>query len=213
MRFYSDIPARRAQQVARDVLVVLVLCLLAWLAMKVHDEVARLAEVGRGVTSAGNAVQDGFGRAGAAVGGVPLVGDRLSGALRDAGRGAGRPVTDAGRTGEDAALDLATLLGVLVFFLPAAGLLSSYVPTRINEAQRLGRASRALAGALDEPERERLVAMRAAFGLPWEELMRKTPDPLGDLAAGRHDALIAAALEYDGLARAPVRVGVRPRGR
>jgi hypothetical protein len=136
---------------------------------------------------------------------VPLVGDRLGGALRDAGRGAGAPAVDAGRTGEDAALDLATLLGVLVFFLPAAGLLTGYVPMRIDEAQRMGRASRALAGASEDPERERLVAMRAAFGLPWEVLMKRTSDPLGDLAAGRHEALVAAALEHDGLARAPGR--------
>ena len=41
--------------------------------------------------------------------------------------------------------------------------------------------------------------MRAAFGLPYDELLALHPDPLGDLADGRHDALVAAALADVGL--------------
>jgi len=41
--------------------------------------------------------------------------------------------------------------------------------------------------------------MRAAFSLPYAELVRHTRDPFGDLAAERHDALAAAALEEAGL--------------
>ena len=41
--------------------------------------------------------------------------------------------------------------------------------------------------------------MRAAFGLPYDQLLRYTRDPLGDLAEGRHDALVAAALADVGL--------------
>jgi hypothetical protein len=41
--------------------------------------------------------------------------------------------------------------------------------------------------------------MRAAFGLPYGELLRFTKDPLGDLEAGRYDALVAAELEQVGL--------------
>ena len=49
------------------------------------------------------------------------------------------------------------------------------------------------------PERRRLMAMRAAFGLPYGDLLRYTQDPLGDLEAGRYDALVAAELEQAGL--------------
>ncbi len=41
--------------------------------------------------------------------------------------------------------------------------------------------------------------MRAAFGLPYGELLRYTKDPLGDLEAKRYDALIAAELDQSGL--------------
>jgi hypothetical protein len=46
--------------------------------------------------------------------------------------------------------------------------------------------------------------MRAAFALPYGRLLEYTRDPLGDLAAGRYDALVAAALDEAGL-RAPQR--------
>jgi hypothetical protein len=49
------------------------------------------------------------------------------------------------------------------------------------------------------PERERLVAQRAAFGLPYGALLRHTRDPLGDLEAGRYASLVAAELEDAGL--------------
>ena len=51
------------------------------------------------------------------------------------------------------------------------------------------------------PERRRLIAMRAAFALPYETLLRHTRDPLGDLEAERYDGLIAAVLDDSGLRR------------
>jgi hypothetical protein len=41
--------------------------------------------------------------------------------------------------------------------------------------------------------------MRAAFSLPYGQLLQYTRDPLGDLEDGRYDALVAAALEDAGL--------------
>lgn len=41
--------------------------------------------------------------------------------------------------------------------------------------------------------------MRAAFGLPFRELLPCTRDPFGDLAEVRYDVLIAAALADAGL--------------
>ena len=57
------------------------------------------------------------------------------------------------------------------------------------------------AGAAEPPadRLDRLLAQRAAFGLPYATLLRHTSDPLGDLKAGRLDGLIAAVLEDAGL--------------
>ena len=45
--------------------------------------------------------------------------------------------------------------------------------------------------------------MRAAFGLSYLTLLGYTRDPLGDLAAGRYDPLVAAALDDVGIRRPP----------
>jgi hypothetical protein len=197
MRIYPDQTGRRIDQMARDLAVVLALVLFALIALKVHDAVDNLAVLGEGVESAGNAVTGGFDTAADAVDGTPIVGDTLGDALRGAGEGSGGEVADLGRGGAGAAHDLANLLGLLFFALPAALLLLWTLPPRIRQIRRLNAAASAV-GELT-PERRRLLAMRAAFGLPYGELLRFTKDPLGDLEAGRYDALVAAELEQAGL--------------
>jgi hypothetical protein len=127
-----------------------------------------------------------------------VVGEPLGEALRDAGSGTGGRMAEAGREGEEKVSDLADLLGGLVFLLAAAGVLANYLPRRITAARRLTAAARAIGPALT-PERERTLAMRAAYGLPYERLVRYTRDPLGDLENARYDRLLAAALDEAGL--------------
>ena len=197
MRLYPDQTGRRVDLMARDLGVLLALVFFALIALKVHDAVDNLAVLGEGVESAGNAVDGGFESAADAVDGTPIVGDSLGDALRGAGDGGGGEVAELGRGGAGAAHDLANLLGLLFFALPAALLLLWTLPPRIRQIRRLNAAARAV-GELT-PERRRLLAMRAAFGLPYGELLRFTKDPLGDLEAGRYDALVAAELEQAGL--------------
>jgi hypothetical protein len=197
MRIYPDQPARRIDLMARDLAVVLALVLFGLIAIEVHDAVDRLAVLGEGVESAGRGIGGGFDAAADAVDGTPVIGDDLGDALRGAGEGSGGEVEDLGRDGSGAAHDLANLLGFLFFALPAAVLLLLAVPPRVRQVRRLNAAAQAV-GELS-PERRRLLAMRAAFGLPYGELLRFTKDPLGDLEAGRYDALVAAELEQAGL--------------
>jgi len=198
MRFYSDIPARRTVGILSDLLVLLLLVLVAWLGLRVHDAVAEIASVPRGVSDAGGAIQSGFESAGDAVGKVPVVGEPLAGALQDAGEGAGGEIAETGREGEEDVNDLANVLGALFFLLPAASVLSGYLPGRITDVKRRTAAARAIGPTLT-PEREHTLAMRAAYGLPYERLVRYTREPLADLESGRHDGLVAAALDDAGL--------------
>ena len=199
MRIYPDTPNERGRTVARDALILLALFVLAWLALKVHDTVDKLAVLGTGVRDSGNAVQDGFGAAADAVSGVPVVGGEFGDALRDAGAGTGGNVADAGTAGEERIHDLANLLGFLFFAIPASILLLTTLPTRIRQLRELNAAKRFLGEPATE-ERRRLIAMRAAFALPARDLIRYTKDPIGDLELGRYDALIAAAYAAEGLA-------------
>ena len=197
MRIYPDTLNERGRAVARDALTLLTLFVLAWLALKVHDAVDKLAVLGTGVRDSGEAVQTGFGAAADAVSGLPVVGE-VGDALRDAGSGTGGEVADAGRAGEERVHDLANLLGVLFFAIPASILLVTTLPGRIRQIRELNAAQRLLAEPVSE-ERRRLLAMRAAFSLPARDLVRHTKDPLGDLETGRYDSLIAAAYAAEGL--------------
>ena len=198
MRFYPDVPGRRLATVVRDLLVLLLLGLLAWLALEVHDAVDRLAVLGEGVGDAGGAVQGGFDAAAERVDGVPVVGDEVADGLRGAGEGSGGNLVELGGRGERAAHRLADLLGLLFFALPAAVVLWWWLPRRIAQVRALTAADHVLRDPRDE-ERRRLIAMRAAFALPYGQLLEHTRDPLGDLAAKRYDPLVEAALADAGL--------------
>jgi hypothetical protein len=198
MRIYPDTPNERGRAVSRDALTLLTLFVLGWLAIKVHNAVDDLAVLGTGVRDTGDAVQNGFGAAADAVSDLPVVGGEVGDALRDAGEGTGGEVADAGRAGEEKVHDLANLLGFLFFAIPASILLLLTLPGRIRQIRELNAAQSLLADPASE-ERRRLIAMRAAFGLPARDLIRHTKDPLGDLATERYDALIAAAFEAEGL--------------
>jgi hypothetical protein len=196
MRYYPDIPSRRASMLAHDLLTVAVLVVLAWIALKVHDAVDRLAVLGEGVNEAGSSVEDGFSSAADAVDGTPVVGDELADGLRTAGEGSGGNVADLGQEGEDRVHQLADILGLVTFFVPATLLLVRVVPARIAQIRQLTDAERVLvAGGATR----RTLAMRAAFALPYGQLLVHTRDPLGDLEAERYDALIEAVLEDAGL--------------
>ena len=201
MRLYPTVPPQRAATLVRDLVVLALLVLFAWLGLQVHDAVARVAVVGEGVTSVGQSVEGAFDSAADAVEGAPVVGDGIAEALRDAGAGTGGEAAVAGTEAAERIHHLANLLGALTVGLPALLLLLQYLPSRIAQARRLEHASRALAFA-DTADERRLVAMRAAFSLPYGQLLRHTRDPFGDLAAGRYEPLVAAAWEDAGL-RAP----------
>lgn len=59
-------------------------------------------------------------------------------------------------------------------------------------------AERVLRPSADESH-QRLIAQRAAFSLPYQQLLRHTSDPLKDLNAGHYEPLIAAILEDAGI--------------
>ncbi len=198
MRFYPDIPTRRVSTLARDLLTVALLMLLAWIALKVHDAVDRLAVLGEGVNEAGSSIEDGFDSAADAVDGTPIVGGDLADGLRGAGEGSGGNVAALGQDGVDKTHQLADILGLVTFFVPATFLVLRVVPSRIGQVRQLTAAERVLLGH-ETPEQQRLIAMRAAFALPYGQLLAYTRDPLGDLEQGRYDALVEAVLEDAGL--------------
>lgn len=198
MPLYPQLAGPRNRAVIADIASIILLVLFAWAGVKVHDAVDRLAVLGEGVQATGGAVQGGFESAADAVDEAPVVGDDVADGLRSAGEESGGEVVELGEEGEESAHDLALVLGLATFGLPALLLLAQWLPRRIDQVRKLRDAS-AVLGDRATPERRRLLAMRAAFSLPYGQLLLYTRDPLGDLASERYDALIAAALEDAGL--------------
>jgi hypothetical protein len=204
MHLYPELRGPRARALVGDFLAIALLVLFAWAGLKVHDAVDRLAVLGEGVQASGGAIEKGFDSAADAVDGTPVVGDEIGDGLRSAGEGSGGEVVDLGEEGEEGAHDLANVLGFVTFALPALLVIVVWLPGRVGQIRRL-RAASQVVGDRATPERRRLLAMRAAFSLPYGQLLAYTRDPLGDLEDGRYDALVAAALEDAGLRAEPVR--------
>lgn len=198
MRIYPQLTGPLVGTVLRDVFVVALLLTCWAVGQTVYEAVRAVEVVGRGVELAGDGVQDGFSRAGDAVDDTPVVGDRLGGAFEDAGSATGGRAADAGREGQRRIKRLATVLGWSTGGVPAALMLLLYAPRRYRQVRMLTAAERMVRGT-GEPERDRMLAMRAAFSLPYDVLLRHTRDPFGDLAEGRLEPLHAAVLEEAGL--------------
>jgi hypothetical protein len=198
VRLYPDVRARRAATIVRDLVALGLVALFAWLGLEVHDAVDRLAVLGAGVRGAGEAVHGGFEGAADRVDEVPLAGGRIADALRGAGEETGGEVAELGSSGERAAHRLADVLGLLFFGLPTLLVLLRWLPARVQQVQALTAAARVLREP-ESSERRRAIAMRAAFSLPYGQLVQHTRDPLGDLLAERYDPLVAAVLEDAGL--------------
>src|SRR3954453_6290209 len=218
MRLYPASSAGLARTLAGDLVVLLLLIVFAWMGVKVHNAIADLAGIGRGIQDSGRqiaattrdtagAIENPFNGAAGQVQGLPLVGGDLATALRNAPRGATDPIRSTGdetgakivRLGVEQVRQtnrLAKLVGWLVFLLPSIVLLWKTVPARVRQVVGWTSASRLLAGAP-----EHILAARAAYSLPYGTLRRYTQDPFGDLAAGRHAALLEALADDAGVKR------------
>ena len=198
MRYYPELRAQRSRAILGDVAVVVLVGLFAWLGLTVNDTVDDAASLGRGVEEAGRSVQGGFEDAGGLAADLPVIGDALDDVFTEVGAQTGGNTAALGAEGATAIEDTARLLGWVTFGLPTFLVLLWSVPRRVGRARRLTAAGRVLAGAQDA-ERRRLLATRAAFGLPYETLLGHTPDPIGALAEGDHDPLVNALFEDAGL--------------
>jgi hypothetical protein len=202
MLLYPQVSPLRQRTLLGDGAVLLCVILLAWLGIKVHDQIAGFDRIGVSVAQAGNSVQNSFRSAANAVGGLPIVGGDLASSLRHAGADTGGTASATATSADSSIASAAKWIGWLVFGLPTALLLWLHVPRRAGQIRRLNAAAQVLRGSAD-PALRRLLAERAAFSLPYQQLLRHSREPLADLERGHLDPLIAAVLEDAGLRSPP----------
>ena len=157
---------------------------------------------GSGITNAGVQV-------GAALQGIPLVGEGAAAGVRGAFSGAGDPLMQFGTDLERLLIVVAALLGLLLVAVALTPWLNRYLPWRVARWRRLNAASsRRFDGVVDAREAE--LPRRCGGDAACSRRARSTDssttsysssrsDPFGDWVAGRHDRLAQAELDRVGL--------------
>ena len=117
-------------------------------------------------------------------------------------RSGGDPLVRNGMEARDRIHELATVLGILVALIPIVAVTGSYLVWRIRDVRALSAAGAFVryaerSGRIEEANA--VLAHRAVALLPFRQLMRASPDPIRDLAEGRHEALAAAMLRHAGM--------------
>jgi hypothetical protein len=206
-RLYPGPPVRRHAALIRDLIALAIVAFFAWLGWRLYVRIDDIKALALGVQEAGTSVQNGFTSAANAVGGVPIIGDTLKGALNGTGNLTAGNVVTLGIDGENAIHRVAQIVGWMTFLLPTILVLLLYLPRRIDRIRTAAVATRMLMDTGD-PERRRLLAMRAALSLPLEVLAKYTNDPIDDLQHERYDQLLLALRGDAGLG--PQRQAITP---
>ncbi len=165
VRIYPDAGRGRRTTLAGDIAVVALILLFAWVGLKVHDSIAGLGDMAKGIQDTGTSLREtgadtgeeirrGLGGAADAVSAVPLVGGQVADQLRRTGersavaverqaRASGGELEAAGRQGREDAQSTARLIGWLAFLVPTVLLLSQALPTRLRQVRTLREDRRA----------------------------------------------------------------------
>jgi len=134
-------------------------------------------------------------------GNIPGISSALSSLAAALRRAAGDPLIRSGMQAHDAIQHVAIALGLFIAILPIVTVTGLYLVWRVRDVRELTAAAEFVRVAERSgrvPEANAVLAHRAVALLPFRQLMRVSSDPIGDLAAGRHDALAAAMLRRAG---------------
>jgi hypothetical protein len=201
MRLWSEIRGGRAREQIADAATAAWLVLWAGIAWGVYQLVAGFADAGRTIRDGGQTMIQGGRDLGAALAGVPLVGEGLRDVAQDAFAGAGSPIVSFGTDLEGLIVLVGALLGLLILLVPTLPWLTRYLPWRWSRlrSMRAGHHVIREAPSATPAAVQEVLALRAVTRLDYRELLEFTPDPIGDWVAGRHDRLARAELASVGL--------------
>ena len=201
VKIWSELQGARRQEQLADIATIVWVVFWGRIVWLLYGLIAGFAGAGRTINEGGaNLTQAGL-DLGASLRDLPLVGEAVSGLVRDALAGAGKPLSDFGTELETFILIVAAVLALLLGLITLVPWLLRYLPWRWGRLRRVRAAHQALRRSTDlsDPQIEQILAMRAVMRLDYPTLLEYTPDPLGDWAAGRHDRLARAELASVGL--------------
>jgi len=182
-----------------DIVVIVWIVIWVVLGILVWHDIGAQRQLAGDVIKVGTAVRD-TGRALGVVGGLPLVGGQI-GDFADRIQRMGGEVETSGRSSRDAVARTAVAAGLCIGVLPAAILLTLYVPVRLRWRRDVAAVAATLAAGRDDQALDRYLARRAAAALTWDELRLVEADPWGAIEDGECRALADAELARLGLRR------------
>jgi hypothetical protein len=201
IRIWSEVRDERLTEQAADVMTLLWIAIWGFIAWQLYGLLAMFAEAGRLLRSGGETMTQSGRDLGAALSGIPLVGEGLEDVAANAFAGAGTPLAGFGTDLEGFILLIAFVMAALVLAVPLLPWLSRYLPWRWARIRQLRAAYRVIriAPTVTPGKVEEALAMRALARLEYSELLEFTPDPIGDWVARRFDRLARAELASVGL--------------
>ena len=150
-----------------------------------------VVEAGRALDTAGRALQD--------LSGTPVIGER-TGELGNRVTETAASVRAGGESSMTSLRGLSVLIGVAVSLGPLSPVLLVYLPRRLAWRREVREVQAALDTAHSHDAAVQQLARRAVHNLGLLELLTISPDPEGDIAAGRARELARAELQRLGLA-------------
>jgi hypothetical protein len=201
IKLWSELPRARSRELLADVSTLVWVVFWSIVVWRLFGFLSSFAQAGRSVQTGGQTMVQGGRDLGESLAGLPLVGAQVSVIARDAFAGAGTPLTAFGTELERFIFVIALVIALLLAFVTLQPWLSRYLPWRLGRVRRVRAAHQAIrtGSDLSDGDTRRLLAMRAVTRLEYADLLEYTTDPLGDWAAGRHDALARAELASQGL--------------
>lgn len=201
IKLWSELPRARSRELLADVTTLTWVVFWSIVVWRLFVFLSSFAQAARSVQAGGQTMVKGGRDLGESLAGLPLVGSQARDIARDAFAGAGTPLVSFGSELERFIFVIAFVIALLLALVTLQPWLSRYVPWRLTRVRRLQAADQAIrtGSDLSDPDMKRVLAMRAVSRLDYADLLEYTPDPLGDWAAGRHEALARAELASQGL--------------
>jgi hypothetical protein len=203
VKIWSELPGARRQEQLADIATVIWVVFWGRLVWLLYELLASFAGAGRSIRDGGTGLTQAGQDLGGSLRDLPVVGEAVSGLVRDALAGAGQPLSEFGSEVEAFVLIVAAAIALLFALVTLVPWLNRYLPWRRTRLRLVRAAHQALRRptGMSDLEVERILAMRAIMRLDYPTLLEFTPDPLGDWSSGRHDRLAQAELASVGLRR------------
>lgn len=197
IKFYSDIPARRARQLAGDLWLMAWTVCWIWISVKLHGLIMSLAAPGQAIADGATSLAASIDSAGESISSIPLIGDTLTAPFSGMSTAASA-LASAGQAEADAVSSLAMFVAVALAVLAFASFAAFWVPIRLAFIRRAS-AAQQFVNADDDLD---LFALRALARQPLHVLARISDDPAGAWRRGDRriiDALAELELREEGL--------------